>query len=168
MCTCIIYTQVHSWNDDPQRNHIFLNQGGSMNRKIRLSIFIESSPFSKRCRACRDLSEKDGWAMCVHVFCVWCGRKWDRDSLANVEHVCPIQSCSGGCFSTEMPLRAFFASQHTYVCKMSMMFRREHSEKCETGTPKVIYSVHRPDAYCGRKDLAQALYSVYETSSAIE
>ena len=83
-----------------------------MNRKIRLSIFIESSPFSKRCRACRDLSEKDGWAMCVHVFCVWCGRKWDRDSLANVEHVCPIQSCSGGCFSTEMPLRAFFASQH--------------------------------------------------------
>ena len=112
VCTCIIYTQVHSWNDDPQRNHIFFNQGGSMNRKIRLSIFIESSPFSKRCRACRDLSEKDGWAMCVHVFCVWCGRKWDRDSLANVEHVCPIQSCSGGCFSTEMPLRAFFASQH--------------------------------------------------------
>ena len=29
-------------------------------------------------------------------------------------------------------------STYPYVCKMSMMFRREHSEKCETGTPEGI------------------------------
>lgn len=159
MCTCIlciIYIQVHSWNDDPQRSH----------------IFIESNPFSKRCRACRDLSEKDGWAMCVHVFCVWCGRKWDRDSLANVEHVCPNQSCSGGCLVFLWRCRC---ANHSLPVNISLRLQDVDDVSAWTlrkmrdgNTRSHNNSLHRPDAYWGRKDLAQALYSVYEMSSAIE
>ena len=104
---------------------ISLLQSRKSYRKIRLSIFIQPTPFSNRCRACRDLSQK---TVVGHVCACVMGAPMGWRFLG-CRTCLPYPTLKAGCFSTETPLHAFCASQnqstYLYVCKMSMVFRRE-------------------------------------------